>query len=562
MSNILSYIIAVLAPIAAIYLIFALDLFGTGKGTTILICLLWGAFGAVGLAYLINRFSADMIGVTNTITLTAPFTEELLKALVLLYFIRRPTFRYFVDGAVYGFAVGMGFAITENLFYIFIDSDGEVLSLIIKRALSSSLMHGFASAILGISLGLMRRVDGWRRVLLPFWGLALAISIHLVYNNIVTRLKGTDLLLVAFGVGIGGSLLIAALITWGLNAEKRRFSETLGISLGISGAERRAVQQLGGQEVEIILKELAVFFGQEKANLIREMLITQANIGILKNNLKGQVSERLRTAWEQEINELREKFAHIRDELGVYVMMLLRSLLPADEDFQWTELREKITRFDPGRVHTFDLFMLASEMTDTLPPDQLEKTSDMLKRIKIFAEVPLADLENLSRAITPRHYDDEELIFSRGDEGDSMLLIEEGYVEIYTLNTAGQKTVLKTVGIGEVFGELALIDGLPRSAWARAIVPVKAWSLQREYFLMFTRSRPKVVLAILRYLAHKIRMADEFAFKNPQADPDQIFKRIDRVLRGFGSFSDAKVQERASRRISGGLLSVGLDDGE
>jgi protease PrsW len=143
--------IAVVVPVLATYFIFKLDPFGTGKGSTVSVCLAWGALGAFGFAYIVNQLTVPLIGEARVDAISAPIIEEFLKLLILVYFIQMSQFRYVVDGAVYGFAVGVGFAITENLLYLSNHSD-VALTLAISRVLSSSLMHATASATVGIHL--------------------------------------------------------------------------------------------------------------------------------------------------------------------------------------------------------------------------------------------------------------------------------------------------------------------------------------------------------------------------------------------------------------------------
>lgn len=177
-SNLIAYLIAIAIPAFSIYLIFALDLFGTGRKSTIFACLGWGAIGAFGLTYLINtsvnNALSDMVGsyrsYRTVVTVTAPIVEEILKSLILIYFIRQPSFRYAVDGAIYGFAVGIGFAVIENVFYLSSTPDAA-LSLAISRVLSTSLMHATASAMVGISLGRLRRVEGVVTISLQLFGI-------------------------------------------------------------------------------------------------------------------------------------------------------------------------------------------------------------------------------------------------------------------------------------------------------------------------------------------------------------------------------------------------------
>ena len=105
-----------------------------------------------------------------------------------MYFIQRPRFRYIVDGAVYGFAAGIGFAVRENFFYLNgLTTEDAALGLAISRVLSASLMHATASSMVGIAFGRLRRSQGrWaQRAIWPLSGIIVAIIIHLIYNNAV-----------------------------------------------------------------------------------------------------------------------------------------------------------------------------------------------------------------------------------------------------------------------------------------------------------------------------------------------------------------------------------------
>src|SRR5579864_2849687 len=103
-STLVAFLVAIAIPIGAVYLIFTLDLFGTGKRSTILISLGWGALGAFTLAYILNSTILSYISYETAETFVGPIVEEILKASMLVYLITRPTFHYAVDGAVYGFA--------------------------------------------------------------------------------------------------------------------------------------------------------------------------------------------------------------------------------------------------------------------------------------------------------------------------------------------------------------------------------------------------------------------------------------------------------------------------
>ena len=510
-TTLIAYVIAAAIPAFAVYLIQALDLFQTAKFRTLLICVLWGAIGAFGLAYVINKGVIEQLMLAGAsrndslqlvVRLTAPIIEEILKALILIYLIRQPSFRYFVDGAIYGFGVGIGFAVIENFSYIGASSNAA-LALAASRVLSTSLMHAMASAIVGISLGRLRRS---KARLLPVVGILLAISVHVIYNNVVNTLTGTALLLVAITIGLGGAGFIGLQISQGLNQEKKKFTQTFGKKSDVSEGEVQTIQRLGASHLEEMMQQLEETLGDANIALIRKMLVTQANIGILQNNLdSGNVSPRLRKAWEEEIAERRAEFLQIRKELDRSVMGYMQRMFPTDDQELWEWLQEEMAHYDPTMVHTFDMFMKASGLAQSFTPEQLEAMAESLSRIGIFKNVSLADLENLGRAIKVQEYKNGEMLFDQGDEGDAMYMVEEGEISIFAVDSHGREKSLRTFGPGSVVGDFAVLDGQPRSARARASGSLKVLVLQRQMFKMFIQSRPQVILAVLKVLADKAR---------------------------------------------------------
>jgi RsiW-degrading membrane proteinase PrsW (M82 family)/CRP-like cAMP-binding protein len=501
-TELLAYVLAVAIPVFYIYIIFTLDFFGTTKRSIILFSALWGAIGAFGLAYIVNSQMATIMGWALVTGLTAPSVEEILKASFLAYYVQRPAFRYVVDGAVYGFSVGIGFAAIENISYISNDVSGGTLSLAVSRVLSTALMHAVASGIVGLSLGALRRVRTRTRQVLNYAGILVAMVIHIVFNNLVQVLEGPLLLLVAIGFGIGGGVLLAFLINQQLEDEKERFQETLGLHVGVSEGERMAVQSMATARMESVFKLMEEDFGPEKVELIRRLLATQANIGILQNNLKSPSGERLRKAWEEEIAELQEDVKQMRKKLDYFVAQYIDRVFPAEDN---QLLQEELGRLDPSLVHTFDMFMRLSDLSRSYTPEQLEEMADQLAQIDIFKNVPTGYLENLSRAIKYRTFEDGEMLFDQGTIGDTMYLVKAGEIEIILVQVDKTERSLKFLGPGKVVGEFAVLDGETRSARAKAKGQLTVGILQRQAFLRFIQSRPQVIMAMLQVLAEKAR---------------------------------------------------------
>jgi len=101
------------------------------------------------------------------------------------------------------------------------------------------------------------------------------------------------------------------------------------------------------------------------------------------------------------------------------------------------------------------------------------------------------------------------VLFQADDEGDAMYLIEEGKVRIYVRAKDGNEVTLTEFGRGDFFGEMALLDGKPRSADARVAEDARLAVLSREHFLSFVRTNPNVALEMLKGLANRLRHTDE-----------------------------------------------------
>src|SRR5438093_5139669 len=101
------------------------------------------------------------------------------------------------------------------------------------------------------------------------------------------------------------------------------------------------------------------------------------------------------------------------------------------------------------------------------------------------------------------------VLFSAGDQGDAMYLIEEGKVRICVRAKEGHEVMLTELQRGDFFGEMALLDGKPRSADAKVAEDTRLAMLSREHFLSCARSNPNVALEMLTALANRLRNTDD-----------------------------------------------------
>ena len=125
-------------------------------------------------------------------------------------------------------------------------------------------------------------------------------------------------------------------------------------------------------------------------------------------------------------------------------------------------------------------------------------------------------------------YAEGELIFKEGDEGDRMYVIQSGRVQITKKTSSGDLTIA-TLGSGEIFGEMALFDRLPRSATAAALDETRILSIDKKKLFQTIDRDPTLVFKTLESMSRRIRRLDEeFAkLRKSKLDILQIFVNVD-----------------------------------
>lgn len=97
-----------------------------------------------------------------------------------------------------------------------------------------------------------------------------------------------------------------------------------------------------------------------------------------------------------------------------------------------------------------------------------------------------------------------EMIFRQGDPGEHMYIIQAGKVEVYLPTPKGEKS-LAFFGSGDFFGEMAIIDHAPRSAFARAAEETRVIMLDERTFDLHVQSNPAIVRKILKNMSNRLR---------------------------------------------------------
>jgi CRP/FNR family transcriptional regulator, cyclic AMP receptor protein len=123
----------------------------------------------------------------------------------------------------------------------------------------------------------------------------------------------------------------------------------------------------------------------------------------------------------------------------------------------------------------------------------------------LFDAMQPAELDAILKFALERQLRRGQMIFQRGDNGSSLMAVLRGRVRISTVSGEGKEVTLNVINPGEIFGEIALLDGQPRSADATAIEDTLLLVVERRHFLPFLRQNEDLFLRLLSVLCTRLR---------------------------------------------------------
>ncbi len=138
--------------------------------------------------------------------------------------------------------------------------------------------------------------------------------------------------------------------------------------------------------------------------------------------------------------------------------------------------------------------------------------ADILQKNQIFKSLSPAEVETLAGSLKTRSLAAGQVLFSLGDPGDEMILVREGKIAIYMPDAGRPESgqALRIFKPGEILGEMALIDRLPRSASARAESDSTIATLGLDDFRSLLASEPEVAMSVMSGLSSRIRYTTDF----------------------------------------------------
>jgi RsiW-degrading membrane proteinase PrsW (M82 family) len=185
---------------------------------TVLWVILAGAFLPVA-SYWINGYAIGELGwdFSNYSRYASPVIEEALKACVMIFLFRTNRIGFLVDSAILGFAVGAGFGVIENFYYLYMASDAHIAVWVV-RGFGTAIMHGGVMALFGVMAQTLTERSIRINPLLYLPGFIVAVVIHSVFNHF----PGTPIL-----TTIGTLLVLPPILLFVFQSSARAMHEWL-----------------------------------------------------------------------------------------------------------------------------------------------------------------------------------------------------------------------------------------------------------------------------------------------------------------------------------------------
>jgi len=177
---------------------------------------------------------------------------------------------------------------------------------------------------------------------------------------------------------------------------------------------------------------------------------------------------------------------------------------------------------------------------DTPPPSRDADKRAMLQNCDLFSNLSPKQIDRLAACAVGKSYSHGTSIFAKGDPGSSLFAIRQGKVRIVVPSVDGHDAEFNSLEKGDIFGEIALLDGRPRTADAVADTDCELFVIERRDFLPLVREESDIALKLIDILCAKLRRTTE------QAESLMFLHLPGRLAKAL--LRDSKVDERTGER--------------
>jgi uncharacterized membrane protein len=140
----------------------------------------------------------------------------------------------------------------------------------------------------------------------------------------------------------------------------------------------------------------------------------------------------------------------------------------------------------------------------------MSETIDMLAYVPLFALLDDEERAALADVLEVARFPKGQAIFRTGDVGGALYLVNAGLVRVSLENNEGAQVILGEYGRGQVFGEISLLDGGPRTSTAMALEDTEVLILNRSHLLEMITKHPHSAMDLLTVIGARLRATDQF----------------------------------------------------
>lgn len=152
---------------------------------------------------------------------------------------------------------------------------------------------------------------------------------------------------------------------------------------------------------------------------------------------------------------------------------------------------------------------------------------ELLKSHYLFKDLAPSSIERIAALGVTRTLGANQPLFSKGDEGDALYGVLHGRIRISAVAPSGKEVILNVINPGEIFAEIALLDGGPRTADASAMEATELLQIHRRDFLQFLESEPRVASHLLKLVCDRMRVMNEMLEDSAFLSlPSRLAKRV------------------------------------
>lgn len=494
----LAYLITLAVPMVILFILYSYDTFGLQPRRSVILALVWG-----GAAFLISFF-AELLALNfassaTVVLVVAPVVEEISKAALIGYLLRRGRLVNAVDGMSTGFEIGLSFGMIENLVYLgaFSGDGSQAIGYAAARVLTAGLLHAFATGMVGAVAGHSARYSRRRQRLYFYGAVGLAIFLHVAYNLVALSFDGTWLLLLTMAIGMTGTGIIMVLI----HREVRWVNKRVAL-LGVDADQPARLAASDPQALHRALMKYEDTLGPDVLKKIERYAYLIGQQAVLQSALDQYGSTRHRDVIRVRLEDIEGQIAVLNADVGLFVRVWMSTLVASDEEVQSALQIAALPTSDDPRLQ---LALMLARRTRLLSAAEVEARKRALAYSSLFGSLTGTDLEDVALVLDARACQQGEIVLRRGEVNEQTFLVDSGAFEMQMPAPDAHSVQVGRVPAGEIFGMASALGDRRATSDVICTQDGLVYAITKGALFSLVYGNPRIGLVLVRHLAGRVQ---------------------------------------------------------